>query len=164
MADNPAIERREATPYVGIQREVTMAEVGAVLTPLTSQVFDWLGSRGLSPAGPPFWKYDVIDMASTLVVEVGVPLTAPVDGDDVVRAGILPAGRYATVLHTGHPAGLIDTTRELLDWATEQDLRWDVVGAQDGEHWGARLEEYLTNPADEPDLDQWRTRLAFRLA
>jgi hypothetical protein len=33
-----------------------------------------------------------------------------------------------------------------------------------GEHWGCRVEFYLTNPTEEPDLSKWETQLAFRLA
>jgi hypothetical protein len=32
------------------------------------------------------------------------------------------------------------------------------------ERWAARLEEYLSDPADQPDMNQWVTNLAFKLA
>jgi hypothetical protein len=34
----------------------------------------------------------------------------------------------------------------------------------DGERWGGRLEIYLTDPDQEPDMSKWQTQLAFRLA
>jgi hypothetical protein len=52
----------------------------------------------------------------------------------------------------------------LLDWAAEQGLTWDVSPSEDGDRWGARLEFYLTDPAEEPDMSKWQTQLAFRLA
>jgi effector-binding domain-containing protein len=130
----------------------------------TSEVFDWLGARGLKPAGPPFFRYNVIDMARELEMETGVPIATAVDGDDDVVAGVLPAGRYATVTHTGHPSELVGVTGALLDWAAEQGLTWDMSPSEDGERWGARLEFYLTDPAEEPDMSTWQTQLAFRLA
>ena len=33
-----------------------------------------------------------------------------------------------------------------------------------GERWTSRLEWYLTDPAQEPDMTKWQTELAFRLA
>jgi hypothetical protein len=33
-----------------------------------------------------------------------------------------------------------------------------------GERWGGRLEIYLTDPSQEPDMSRWQTQLAFRLA
>jgi effector-binding domain-containing protein len=86
-------------------------------------------------------------------------VASQVSADEGVRTDLLPAGRYATVVHTGHPDTLIDATRDLLDWATERDLEWDA----DGNKWGCRLEEYLSDPAEVPDMNKWQTRLAFRL-
>ena len=74
-------------------------------------------------------------------------------------SGVLPAGRYATVVHTGHPDTLVTATRDLLDWADQRGLDWD----NDGRTWGCRLEEYLSDPAEVPDMGKWETRLAFRL-
>jgi effector-binding domain-containing protein len=103
-------------------------------------------------------------MARELEMETGVPIATAVDGDDDVVAGVLPAGRYATVTHTGHPSELVGVTGALLDWAAEQGLTWDMSPSEDGERWGARLEFYLTDPAEEPVMSTWQTQLAFRLA
>lgn len=58
---------------------------------------------------------------------VGVPVFQLVVGDGEVRAGVLPAGRYAAVAHVGHPDTLEQATRELLDWAAARGLAWDVT-------------------------------------
>lgn len=76
----------------------------------------------------------------------------------------LPGGRYATVTHVGHPMGLMLATKELLDWGAAQGLKWDVSPGAQGEQWGCRLENYLTDPGQEPDMSKWETQLAFRLA
>jgi effector-binding domain-containing protein len=164
MTPTPEIVERPAQPYVAVTRSLTMAELEGTLPPLISDVFGWLADHGHQPAGPPFWKYNVIDMAAKLEVEVGVAVANAVAGDDLVGAGVVPAGRYVTVVHTGPPDSLEEATRELLEWATARGLTWDVTVADDGEHWAARLEEYLTDPAQEPDQARWQTRLAFRLA
>lgn len=39
-----------------------------------------------------------------------------------------------------------------------------MSAGEDGEHWGSRVEFYRTNPAEEPDMNEWVTQLAFRLA
>jgi GyrI-like small molecule binding domain len=99
----PEIVTRAEQPYVAIRGQVSMAEVGP-FAGRTGEVFAWLGARGLAPAGPPFLKYNVIDMARQLKVEAGVPVAVTADGDGQVISGVLPAGRYATVTHVGHPA------------------------------------------------------------
>jgi effector-binding domain-containing protein len=164
MLSEAQVIERPAQPYVAIKEHVTMATIGQVLPGLHPHVFAWLGERGISPAGAPFWKYNVIDMSRELEVEVGVPVAAPAKGDDLVLAGTLPPGRYATVFYTGHPDGLFDATASLLKWAEEQHLTWDVAQTSDGERWAARLEIYESDPAEEPDMSKWVTQLAFRLA
>ena len=165
MSAAPEIVTRAEQPYVAIRGHVSMAELGAFAT-RTGEVFAWLGSRGLSPAGAPFLKYNVIDMMRQLEVENGVPLTAAVDstGSGEVISGVLPAGRYATVRHVGHPSELMGATKALLDWAAGQGLTWDMSPGETGDRWGSRLEIYLTDPREEPDMSKWVTQLAFRLA
>jgi hypothetical protein len=53
----------------------------------------------------------------------------------------------------------VTATRDLLQWASEHALEWDA----DGNRWGCRLEEYLSDPVEVPDMSEWQTRLAFRL-
>ena len=159
----PEIVTRAEQPYVAIRGHVTMAEIAAFAV-RTGEVFGWLGTRGLVPAGPPFLKYNVIDMARQLEMETGVPVAAPVDGGGEVISGVLPAGRYATVTHVGHPSELMGVTGALLDWAAGQGLTWDMSPDADGDRWGSRVEIYLTDPSEEPDMSKWVTQLAFRLA
>jgi effector-binding domain-containing protein len=163
MSAAPEIVTRAEQPYVAIRGQVSMAEIGAFAV-RTPEVFAWLGAHGLPPAGPPFLKYNVIDMARDLEIDNGVPVAAPVEGDAEVIAGVLPAGRYATLTHVGHPSELMAATKALLDWAAAQGLTWDMSPLADGERWGSRLEIYLSDPREEPDMSKWVTQLAFRLA
>ena len=164
MLTEADVIQRQAQPYIAIRAQVTMQTIGTVLPGLHPGVYAWLGERGIAPAGPPFWKYNVVDMDRGLEVEVGVPVAVAVDGDDQVLAGVLPPGRYATLRYTGHPDGLAGATAALFKWADERDLTWDAQPAADGEHWAARLEIYETDPAEEPDMTKWTTQLAFRLS
>ncbi len=164
MTVEPAIVHRPAQPYVAARVTVTMQTLGEVVPPLNGEVFRWLAAGRGRPAGAPFWKYNVIDMERGLEVEAGVAVAEPVAGDGRVLAGVLPGGDYVTVRHTGHPDTLVDATRSLLDWAAAKDLAWDVSAEPDGDHWGARLEIYHSDPQTEPDMTKWVTELAFRLA
>jgi GyrI-like small molecule binding domain len=122
MPAAPRIETRAGQPYVAIRARVPDVELDG-LGARFGEVFAWLGARRLTPAGAPFFRYNVIDMARELEVDAGVPVAAAVDGDGHVVSGVLPAGR-----------------------------------------WGGRLETYLTDPGEEPDMSKWVTELAFRLA
>lgn len=158
--DVQIVERAEQ-PYVGVTRTVTMQTFADVADRIPEMI-GRLAQRGVAPAGAPFLRYLEIDMERGLVVEAGVPVAEPVTGDDTMDANALPAGRYATVLHRGHPDELVGVTGELLDWAGEHGHTWDV--SPDGRRWGARLEAFHTNPMEVSGPDEWVTEVAIRLA
>ena len=164
MAGEPEVVQRADQAYVAIKALVTMQTLGTVLPGLHPEVSSWMRARDVAKAGAPFWKYNVIDMERQMEVEVGFPVAVPVAGDDRVVAGVLRAGKYATLRHIGHPDTLFGATTALLDWAAGQGLTWDVTETEEGDRWGARLEIYETDPAQEPNMDNWETELAFRLA
>jgi effector-binding domain-containing protein len=163
MPTQPRIVERPEQPYMAIGGQVTMHTIGAIADRLP-EVFVWLADHDLEPTGAPFFKYNLIDMQRHLEVEVGVPVAAAAEGDGEVHAGVLPAGRYATLTHVGHPDELAGATAALRDWAAQQGLRWDMTETAHGQRWRCRLEIYHTDPADEPDMRKWQTELAFRLA
>ena len=163
MTAEPAVVTRSEQPTVGITGAVTMRTIPAIADRIP-EVFGWLAARGIEPAGAPFLRYHVIDMSRELVIEAGVPVAAPVDGDDEVRPGVLPGGRYARIVHIGRPDELIGVTALLLDWAAAQGLSWDVTDTDAGQRWGCRLEIFNSDPALVPDPARWETELAFRLA
>jgi effector-binding domain-containing protein len=160
MASEPGVTDRPARDYVAIKRTVTMSSIADIADRIPD-VFGFLGERGIAPAGAPFLKYNVIDMAGELEIEAGVPVTMPVGGSGEIFTGVLPAGRYATVTHVGHPDGLLEVTGNLLRWAHERDLEFDRHDSPAGEVWRCRLEIYHS-PPDVP-IDQWETELAFLL-
>ena len=166
LTDPPEIVHREAQPYVAVQRAVTMDTFEKVADRVP-ELIGWLLQRGIEPAGAPFLRYLVIDMERELLVEAGVPVPGDVPGDvddgGEVAAKVLPEGRYVVVTHLGHPDDLVAVTAEVLAWASEQGLEWDVDPGDAGERWGCRLEVFLTDPREQPDMRLWRTELAFRL-
>jgi RNA polymerase sigma-70 factor (ECF subfamily) len=161
--DAPRIIERPAQRYVGVRELVTMTTFARIADRI-GELLGWMTERGITPAGAPFFRYLTIDMERELDVEAGFPVDDVVDVDGDVFLRTLPAGRYATVTHHGHPDALIHATAELLAWADARGLRWDVRDTPPGDAWGCRLEVFLTDPREQPDMDQWRTDLVFRLA
>jgi DNA gyrase inhibitor GyrI len=159
----PIVAQRTPRPYVFIPRTVTMATIASAADEIP-QLIGWLAERGVTPAGPPFLRYNVIDMERELQIEAGVPVAAAVAAGGRVESGELPGGRYVTAIHTGPYDRLVTAVSDLLNWAAGQGLTWDKQDSPDGERWGCRLEAYPVNPAEQPDPAKWETELAFRLA
>jgi effector-binding domain-containing protein len=164
MITEPKLEQRDEQPYVAIRTHVTMQDMVTVLPQHWSEAFAWLERQGMAPAGAPFIRYLVIDMDAALEIEVGVPVPSVLSGDARIRTGVLPAGRYATLIHTGHYSGLVDATAALLAWAEGNGIVWQTATVENDTVWGARLEFYLTDPANEPNPEKWETELAFLVA
>src|ERR687895_1718403 len=125
----PLIQQREALPYLAIRSEVTNG-VPAVADTAFPQLFAWLGQHGIEPAGPPFIRYHEVDHdGEPLEIEVAAPVAdgAEPDEDGPVRSGTLPAGRYATLVHTGpyrhdDVPDLGDAQASLRSWTEEQGI------------------------------------------
>src|SRR5690349_8464867 len=127
-------------------------------------MFARLDERGVPVTGAPFFRYRVIDMSADLVVEAGIPIAGRAEVAAPLFVETLPAGRYVTVTHVGHPDELMTVTARMLDWARDHGLQWDMEPTPTGEVWGCRLEVLLTDPAEQPDMHKWRTDLFFKLA
>jgi hypothetical protein len=56
MITEPKIEDRNEQSYVGIRAQVAMEELGKTLPPLWGEVYGWLASKGVKPAGAPLWR------------------------------------------------------------------------------------------------------------
>jgi len=159
----PKLEDRNVQHYVGIRTQTTLQEMGTGLIPrLHKEVFVWLEKQGVAP-GAPFLRFHVINMEAKLDIEMGWPLANALEGDGRITAGVLPAGRYATLVYTGLKNG-IKANKALLDWGAQKGLVWDRWEAENGDAFGARFESYLTDPADEPDPAKWEIEVAIRLA
>ncbi|GID27121.1 GyrI-like domain-containing protein [Paractinoplanes brasiliensis] len=159
----PTIVELGEQPYVGRRESITMTRFARVADHLPA-MFARLGERGVPVAGAPFLRYRVIDMSADLVVEAGIPITGPARVAPPLFVESLPAGRYVTTSHIGHPDGLMQVTARLLDWAYDRGLEFDMHPTPTGEVWGCRLEVLRTDPAEEPDMHRWRTDLFLKLA
>jgi effector-binding domain-containing protein len=163
MIGQPKVENRKEQHYVGIRTQVPVTELSKAIPQHLGEVFAWLNKEGIAPAGAPFIRYYVINMESKLDVEMGVPVAKAVPGNDHVRAGVLPAGRYAALVYTDIKNG-INGNAALLDWGAAEGFVWDKWDDANGDGFGARYESFLTDPAKEPDQAKWETEVAIRLA
>ena len=157
------MEVRREQPYVAIPIKVSLREWGKA-NALIGEVFEWINQKGIEIAGPPFFRYWRIgDMDNKFDIEVGVPVGNSVSGDGRVIAGSIPSGKYATLVHTGHPDRLIHSLNALQQWGEREGIIWNNHKEENEEVWGGRFEFYLTDPIKQPNLEKWSIEIAYQV-
>ena len=160
MNSEPKIDERAEQPYMGIRTVTPWQQLPTLIPRFIGEVFGFLGQQGIEPRGAPFIRYHVIDMDGELDIEVGVPIARSASGNGRVEAGSLPAGRYASLIHTGPYDQLVQANRALLDWIASTGATIDQRPTPRGDAFGSRYESYLSEPDEKPE----RTEVAIRLA
>jgi effector-binding domain-containing protein len=164
MSHEPQIQERAAQHYAAIPMTVPMDGLSSAVDSAFPELFGWLASQGITPAGPPLIRYLVIDMAGELQIEMAVPIAAPITASGRIQPGILPEGRYAVLRHTGPYDGLVASNAALLRWAQEHGIAFDTWDTARGSAWRSRAEHYLTDPSQEPDPVKLETDVAILIA
>ncbi len=161
MIGEPKIDERTEQHYLGIRIQAPYNGMFGHINKQFPRLNKWLKQHNITPAGAPFLRYHVIDMSGEMDIEAGVLVATPLPGDDLVKPGILPAGRYASLIYVG--LGLA-ANKALLAWIGSNNLRLDRWAAPKGDASGCRYEAYLTDPKIEPRKKHWEIELAMKLA
>ena len=162
MLTLPKIIERAAQPYVALRRIVKIP-FGATVDATMPKLWQWIGEHHIEPVGPPFFKYNLIDMVSELEIEFGAPTASVPMADGEAVVGTLPAGRYATLTYHGHYDKLRDVNAVLIGWMKEEGLGFDMEPTNVGNRFACRLEIYPNDPREVPEPENWETVLAFKL-
>lgn len=162
MITKPRIDERPEVPYIGIRAQVRPSQFKKIIPQFLDQIFAYLDEQGAAPASAPFMRYHVINMAGNMDVEIGVPVTAPLVGRGEMRAGALPAGRYASLVYRG--VGGVTGNKALVEWAKANGILWDRWEDPNGDAFRSRVEFFVTDPAEQPDRKKWETEVAIKLA
>ncbi len=157
----PGVDERPEQIYMGLRRWAPMRGFSKAADQLFKDMRVWVKDHNLQRIGPPLLRYYVIDMQGEMDVEVCIPVAAVLPDEGGVCAGVIPAGRYASLVYTG--AG-ITGNRVLIEWARAQGLKWDRWDDPKGDAFHARYEAYLTDPKDEPRKTKWEVEVVIKLA
>jgi len=163
MITEPKIETRKEQGYVGIRTQVPMQKFPEVIPQLIGETAAWLEKQGAVPSGAPFMRYHVIDMQGEMDVELGWPVNTTLSGDHRIINGIIPAGRYGTLIYTDVTKG-IEGNRALIEWAKAEGIEWDAWDVEAGHAFRSRIEFFLDGPDDDPNPTNWRTQVAILLS
>ena len=154
MSYECTVVERSALPTLKIRLKVPAQDMTLYLDDAYEALKQCLAELGEEPAGPPFAAYPNLN-TQNLEVEVGFPVSRPYRSRGGIKAGEIPAGKYATCLHTG-PHGQLASAHQAL-------ARW--VASQGYQTSGPAYEFYLNDPAHTPPQElQTRIALPLRIA
>lgn len=162
MLSEPKVEFRNEQPYAAIRKKVAMQAIPRELPPLIQEILEWIEKKKLRQDGPVFFRYLSMDKG-TMDVDVGVPVTGTVKGDERVQPGAFPAGKYLTARHTGPYNDLPKSHMSMDGYAKKHGLKEGTVKGEKGEKFGTRAEVYITDPTEEKDPSKWETDLLLLL-
>ena len=141
------IHHEAERPTAVVHEVVPMPDLPAFFARALSAVVAATAEQGVAPVGPPFALYHGMPGPQGVDVEAGFPVTGEVHAAGAVVASRLPGGRVATAVHIGPYERLSDTYTAVCD---------EIVSA--GLHPADQMwEEYLSDPATQPDPQTWRT-------
>ncbi len=162
----PKYVERGPQQYVAVRARIPREALGSRAPGLLRELYSWLESHGVAAVDKPFIRYVVVDYNHSEVdIELGVPMpTSSLPEDDRFTRGVLPGGRYATVIHHGGYESLVETTAALLEWGKTHRVRWQVQERGKVTTWAGRVEHYRIGPDEEKDSTRWQTEVAILVA
>ena len=157
----PKIDTRSKQVYMGIRTIAPFKGMSKVVDRISGELNAWVNEQDITPAGPPFLRFHVIDMRGTMDITFGIPVRKALPDNGLIKADVLPAGRYASLTYSG---GGISANRALIEWVRAQGLDFDRWDTEQGDNFRSRYETYLTDPKTEPRKSKWKIEVAIKLA
>jgi len=154
------VEKTERS-YLGIRFETPFDGMFAVVTKALKELRKWSKENSLSEEGPYFVRYYHCDMKSMMDVEVGLMTRAGLVGKGRMQPGVLPKGRYATLVYRGNG---LRGNQALMKWAADHEITFDPLVVGEVESYTCRYEAYLTDHRIEPRKLLWDVELSIKIA
>jgi effector-binding domain-containing protein len=161
MISQPGIYERPDEHYLGIRVQTPFKGMFTLIDKhLLKEIRTWMQQAGIEPAGQPFFRFYVINMDGEMDVEAGIPVATALPGNGRVCPGVLPGGRYASLVYIG--TGYTGSGA-LTRWAIENNHAFDQWDVPQGTAFRARYERYLTDPKIQPLKSKWECEVAVKL-
>jgi len=159
-ATEPKIEHQPEKAYMGIRIQTPFAGMFTEIEKLRKELELWFKEKGLEPSEPPLLRYHCIDMKGEMDMEYCIPVKEVLATEGRIKAGVLPAGRYVSIIYSG---GGYQGNKTLVEWIKKNAIPIDRWDSEKGDNFAARYEQYLTDRKVEPRKTKWQILLAFKL-
>jgi effector-binding domain-containing protein len=159
-ATEPKIEYQPEKIYMGVRIQTPFSGMFKEIEKIRKELESWFREQGLEASEPPFLRYHCIDMKGEMDMEYGIPVSEAPAGEGRIQAGVIPAGRYVSIIYSG---GGYQGNKTLVEWIRKNDIPVDRWDSEKGDSFAARYEQYLTDPKVEHRKTKWQILLAFKL-
>jgi effector-binding domain-containing protein len=156
----PKIDTRPKQVYMGIRTIAPFKGMSKVIDRISKDLNAWVNEHDIKPSGPPFLRFHVIDMRGFMDISFCIPVRKALPDDGEIKADVIPAGRYASLIYSG---GGISANRALIEWVRSQGMDFDRWDTEQGDNFRGRYETYLTDPKIEPRKSKWKIEVAIKL-
>lgn len=154
------IEMPERT-YLGIRIDTPFPGMFAVATQALKELRKWCKANTVPEDGPYLIRYYHCDMAEIMEIEVGIFIAQETAGDGRIKPGILPSGKYATLVYRGNG---LRGNQALMKWAVDNGVTFDPIDPNLRESYVCRYEAYLTDYRIESRKLLWDVELSIKIA
>lgn len=132
-----------------IRETIGQADLAEAMGRIFRAVSEVLAKQGVKPSGSPFARYH--SFGETVDLEVGMPVSSPIQPDGKVTPSKLPAGPVAIAVHAGPYESLSQTYDAVESW----------IRSSGRTPTGGPWEIYLTDPSSEPNPAKWLTEILW---
>lgn len=147
--------------YAGIRLQTPFAGMFAVATRALKDLRAWNRSSGIEEDGPYFLRYYHCDMSDIMEIEAGLMTNSVISDHPRVAPGVLPAGRYASLVYRGNG---LRGNQALMQWSRDTGTAFEAIDPAQSESYVCRYEAYLTDYRVEPRKLLWDVELSIRIA
>jgi effector-binding domain-containing protein len=156
-----SIVEKPERAYLGIRFKTPFDGMFALVTKALKELRKWSKENSLSEEGPYFLRYYLTDMKGMMDVEVGLMTNSGLIGQERIKPGSLPKGRYATLVYSGNG---LRGNQALMKWARDNGIKFEPLVPDAVESYICRYEAYLTDYRIESRKLLWDVELSIKIA
>ncbi len=136
------IKEEKTQPVLSIRTRVAVQDLPNVIGESYGKIMQYMESIGQQPAGAPFVAYYNMDM-DDLDLEIGFPVSKPLDGEGEITRSEIPAGKYVSMMYKGPYAGMEKPYAEMGKWIEEHGYKPKWIS----------YEYYYNSPMEVPESE-----------
>ncbi|UCH13218.1 MAG: GyrI-like domain-containing protein [Bacteroidales bacterium] len=145
------VKEIEASKALTIRATTPSGEISTKLGEIYQDIIDCMNENEIEMAGPPFARYYSWDPEGDTDLEAGMPVYEEAECEGVIEFVELPACKVVTSLHVGPYESLGPVYEAIQEYIDKKGLKIN----------GAVWEVYLTDPATEPDPNNYKTQVYY---